>query len=111
MRAHEQAAVPSLLLFARLIDRHGRRRNDIFIIEIGYHGNDSPWLGADADKLHHAVGPPQLTVHRVLSRRGRLCKALWDNDHPFGSLHVPVVEVAALLNRHTEGVEEARRYH
>src|ERR1700683_2690885 len=42
MCAYEQAAVPSLFLLVRLIDRHGRRRNDIFVVEIGHHGNDAP---------------------------------------------------------------------
>src|SRR3984885_4036431 len=111
MCAYEQAPVPSLLLFDRLIDRHRRRRDNIFIVEIGYHGDDSPWLGADADKLDDPVRPPQRMVHRVLPWIEHLCKTLSDDDHTFGAVLVGVVEVAALLNRHTECVEESRRYH
>src|ERR1700733_11883818 len=110
MCAYEQAAVPSLFLLVRLIDRHGRRRNNIFVVEIGHHGNDAPWLGADADELDDPVGPPQFAVHRVLPWIEHLCEALTDDDHAFGTVLVAVVEVATLLNRHSERIEESRRY-
>src|SRR5215471_2772123 len=50
-------------------------------------------------------------VHCVLPGVEQRGKALTDDDHAFGTLFVGVVEVAAFLKRHTECIEESRRYH
>ena len=94
MRAHKEPAIPSFLLY-RLVHRHRRRRNDVLVVEIWHHGDDAARLGADADEFHHAIGPPQLAVQRVLSGIEQVGQALADDHHALRAFLVAIVEVAA----------------
>jgi hypothetical protein len=107
LRAHEQTALPSFLV-GRLVHRHGRRRDDIFIVDIRHHADDLPWLGADADKLHHPVRPPQIAVQRFLPGKQRLRNAPADDHHALRSVPVGVPEIAAFQNRYSQRFEESR---
>ena len=66
LRADEKTAAPAFLV-GGLIHRHSGRRDDVFIVNVGHHADDAPWLGADADELHHRVCPLQVAVHGVAS--------------------------------------------
>ena len=80
LRAHQQTALPSLLV-GRLVHHHGRRRDDVLVIHIGHHADDPPGLLANADKLHHSVRSAQLAVQRILPGEQRLRQALAHDHH------------------------------
>ena len=98
LRAHEQTALPSFLV-GWLIHHHGRRRDDIFIIDVGHHADDPPRLGTDADKLHHRIGPAQTAVQRRLPGKQHLRNALVDDHHAFRAFLVGISKIAALQKR------------
>ena len=107
--AHKQTASPSFLV-RRLIDRHGRGGDDVFVIDVRHDGDDAPGLLADADELHHRVGPAEIAIERLLPGKEFLGHALADDHDAFGAFAVGVSKIAALDNGHAEGFEESGRY-
>ena len=75
----------------------------------GDHADDAARLGADADELHHRIGPHQPAVDGVHVRKHPLRQALADDDHLLAVAPIAVVEIAAGDDRHAERGEEARR--
>ena len=63
----------------------------------------------DIDELHHRIGPPELTIDRVLIRKHALRHALADDHDRLGVPAVGVREIAAGDDRHAQRREEARR--
>ena len=80
---HEEPPGAQLLL-DRVIHEHARRPVDAFIVDVCDDADDAPGIGADADEPHHAVGPHQMTIDRILSRKEPLRERGADDDHAFG---------------------------
>ena len=107
--AHEEAARPSFLV-GGLVDGHGGRRDDVFVVDVGHDADDAARLIADADELHDTVGPAQLAVQSGLAGEERVGEALADDDDALGAVLVGVAEVAAFDDGKPHGSEEVGRY-
>src|SRR6266566_6837630 len=92
LRAYEHAATPAFLV-GRLVNRHGRRRYDVFVVNIRHYTDDAPWLRTDADEFHDWVCPLQVPVHGVLTGKQLFCNTLTDDDDAFGAITIAVPEI------------------
>src|SRR6185437_12056292 len=68
--ADEEAPAPAFLIH-RLVNGHLRIGNDVGIVEIGHHAHDAAGAVADADELHHRVGPMHGAVEGGLAGERR----------------------------------------
>src|SRR5580692_855505 len=108
MRMHKKAASEKALLFHGVVDRKCRRRDDVRVVKVGDHSDDTAGSGLHADKLDDRIGPPEMAVKGISPGEHELRDALTDDHHWLLVLAVKVVEIASCKNGYVERREKSR---
>src|SRR5262249_2331412 len=106
----DEEPAASKLLLERVVNGHRRRGIDAFVIDVCYDADNPARLRVEADELRQAIGPLQVAVDRILSRKQLAGDALVDDDYSLGAIAIGVIEIAAADQTDSQRGEVAWRH-
>src|ERR1700724_4890512 len=92
-----------------MVNRWRRTRNDVVVIQVRRHPDAPPRDRADVDEFHHRIGPYDVVIDCILTRKHALRHALAHDNHGLAIPAIVVVEIATGNNRDAKRCEKSRR--
>ena len=106
---HEDPAAADGLV-ERRVNREGRFRHDVLVVEVAHDPDDAARLGAEVDELADGIGEHHAAIDDFLIGEHAAGDALADDHDRFAAAPIAFVEVASGDQGDAQRVEEAGRH-